>query len=86
MILYINTAMGFSGGSVVRIHLPMEETWVPSLGQEDPGEGNSNALQDSCLGNPTDRGAWRDSPRGHKESVTTAQERERGQGRLIAAH
>ena len=23
-----------------------------------PGEGNSNALQYSCLGNPTDRGAW----------------------------
>ena len=22
------------------------------------GEGNSNPLQDSCLGNPTDRGAW----------------------------
>ena len=23
-----------------------------------PGEGNDNPLQDSCLGNPTDRGAW----------------------------
>ena len=23
-----------------------------------PGEGNSNSLQDSCLGNPMDRGAW----------------------------
>ena len=23
-----------------------------------PGGGNGNALQDSCLGNPTDRGAW----------------------------
>ena len=23
------------------------------------GEGNSNPLQDSCLGNPVDRGAWR---------------------------
>ena len=23
-----------------------------------PGEGNSNPLQDSCLGNPMDRGAW----------------------------
>ena len=27
--------------------------WVRS-----PGEGNSNSLQDSCLGNPMDRGAW----------------------------
>ena len=23
-----------------------------------PGEGNGNLLQYSCLGNPTDRGAW----------------------------
>ena len=23
-----------------------------------PGEGNSNPLQDSCLENPMDRGAW----------------------------
>ena len=23
-----------------------------------PGEGNGNPLQDSCLGNPMDRGAW----------------------------
>ena len=24
-----------------------------------PEEGNGNSLQDSCLGNPMDRGAWR---------------------------
>ena len=24
-----------------------------------PGEGNGNPLQYSCLGNPTDGGAWR---------------------------
>ena len=30
---------------------------VPVLGQS-PGEGNSNPLQYSCLGNPKDRGAW----------------------------
>ena len=30
---------GFPSGSVVqRIHLPMQETWVQSLGQEDPLE------------------------------------------------
>ena len=30
------------------------------LSQEgSPGEGNSNPLQYSCLGDPTDRGAWR---------------------------
>ena len=34
-------SLGFPGGSVVKIHLPMQETqgtWVPSLGQEDPLE------------------------------------------------
>ena len=37
----------------------MQETWVPSLGQEDsPGEGNDNPLQCSCLENPMDTGAW----------------------------
>ena len=34
----INENLGFPGGSVLRIHLPMQETqgtWVQSLGQED---------------------------------------------------
>ena len=26
--------------------------------ERSPGEGNSNALQYSCLGNPMHRGAW----------------------------
>ena len=30
---------------------------VPGLGRS-PEEGNDNLLQDSCLGNPTNRGAW----------------------------
>ena len=30
---------------------------IPGLGRS-PGEGNGNALQYSCLENPTDRGAW----------------------------
>ena len=37
----------------------MQETWVGSLGQEDPlEEGNGNLPQYSCLENPMDRGAW----------------------------
>ena len=38
----------------------MQEMWVriPGLGRS-PGEGNGNPLQDSCLGNPMDRGAWK---------------------------
>ena len=30
---------------------------IPELGIS-PGEGNGNALQDSSLGNPIDRGVW----------------------------
>ena len=32
-----------------------------------PGEGNGNALQYSCLGNPMDRGAWRATVHGVSE-------------------
>ena len=31
---------------------------IPGLGRS-PGEGNGNPLQDSCLENPMDRGAWK---------------------------
>ena len=38
----------------------MQETWVQSLGWENPpGGGNGNPLQYSCLGNLMDREAWR---------------------------
>ena len=30
---------------------------IPGMGRS-PGEGNGNLLQDSCPGNPMDRGAW----------------------------
>ena len=30
---------------------------IPGSGRS-PGEGNDNPLQDSCLENPMDRGAW----------------------------
>ena len=32
----------------------------PGLGRS-PGEGHGNPLQDSCLANPMDRGAWQAS-------------------------
>ena len=35
-----------------------------------PGEGNSNPLQYSCLGNPMDRGAWQATVWGFKELDT----------------
>ena len=46
---------------------------IPVLGRS-PGDGNDNPFQDSCLGNPMDRGAWQDTV--HvvaKESGTTEQ-------------
>ena len=44
---------------------------IPGSGRP-PGEGNGNPLQYSCLGNPMDRGAWRDTVHGAtKESDTT---------------
>ena len=30
---------------------------IPGL-ERSPGEENGNPLQDSCLGNPIDRGTW----------------------------
>ena len=60
----------------VKKNLPtMQETWVPSLGQEDPLEKGMAGypLQYSCLGNPMDRGAWRVTVHGFAESDTTEQ-------------
>ena len=53
----------------------MQQTWVLSLGWEDPLEkGNGNLLQYSCLENPMDRGPWRGySPWDLKESDMTEQ-------------
>ena len=39
------------------------------LGQY-PGEGNGNPLQDSCLGNSMDRGAWQATVHGDAKSRT----------------
>ena len=36
-----------------------------------PGGGHGNPLQYSFLENPMDRGTWRASPQGHKESDMT---------------
>ena len=49
----------FPGGSVVK-NPPAnarDTGFVPGSGRS-PGEGNSNPLQYSHLGNPMDRGAW----------------------------
>ena len=45
---------------------------IPGLGK-CPREGNGNPLQDSCLGNPLDRGSWWAIVHGVTESDTTEQ-------------
>ena len=48
-----------------------QETWVPSLGQEDSrGETNGKPLQCSCLENTIVRGAWRATVHGVEKSRT----------------
>ena len=47
----------------------MQETWVRSLGQEDPLE-KGNPLQYSCLENSMDRGAWWATVHGFTKSQT----------------
>ena len=62
----MNDLRGFPGGSVVK-NLPANDTGdtglIPGSGRV-PEEGNGNSLQYSCLENPTDRGAWRDTIQG----------------------
>ena len=42
---------------------------IPGLGRS-PGEGHGNPLQESCLENTTDRGAWRATVRKVAKSQT----------------
>ena len=50
----------------------VQETGVRSLGGEDPLE-NGTSLQDSCLENPMDRGAWWTTICGVSKSQTLAE-------------
>ena len=63
--------IGFPGGWVVRIRLPVQETQVWSLGQEDPLE-REMATHFSILAwrIPMDRGAWRATVPGVTKSWT----------------
>ena len=52
-----------------------EERLIPGL-ERSPGEGYGNLLQNSCLENPMDRGAWRATAHGVTElNMTEATER-----------
>ena len=65
--------MDFPGGSMVKNPSANAEdaSSVPGSGRFS-GEGNSNPVQYSCLGNPKDRGAWQAMVHGFaKESDLT---------------
>ena len=54
-----NEEVGFPGGTVVK-NPPTyagDVDLIPGLGR-NPGEGNGNPVQYSCLGSPMDTGAW----------------------------
>ena len=70
LILFYKSVQGFQGGTVVKNPPAKQETWVQSLGWEDPApeQGNGNPLQYSSLGNPMDRGAWWATVHGVAES------------------
>ena len=61
--------MGFPGGSDSKESAcsPGDPGLIPGSGRS-PGEDNGNPLQNSYLGNPMDREAWRASVHGVAES------------------
>ena len=62
----LGSPLGASGNAV-----PMQETWVQSLGQgRSPEEGNGNPLQYCCLENSMDRGHWQVTVHGAAKSQT----------------
>ena len=74
MMNYINK--GFPGGTMAK-NPPASEGKARNMGSSpgwgiSPGVGNGNLLQNSCLGNPMNRGAWQTTVlESRKESDTT---------------
>ena len=55
---YLYHQQGFLVSQMInRLPAASDSGSIPGLGRS-PGEGNGNSLQNSCLGNPMDRGAW----------------------------
>ena len=64
--------MDFPGGTVVK-NLPANAGDVGSIlgSGRSPRVGNGSPLQNSCLENPMDRGAWQDTVHGVTQSGIT---------------
>ena len=59
LLLYLVKDFYIPIAQVVKNLPAVQETWIRSLGQEDPLEkGNGNSLQYSCLENSMAQGAW----------------------------
>ena len=68
---YVFVILGLPGGSVKNPPINAgDASSIPGAGRS-PREGKGNPLQYSCLGNPTDRGAWPATVHGVTESDTT---------------
>ena len=65
-MVIVNTGGSDGKASVYNVGDPGS---IPGLGRS-PGEGNGNPLQDYCLENPMDRGAWRATVHGVAKSRT----------------
>ena len=69
----VSSGKDLPGGAVVK-NPPVntgDRSLIPGLGRA-PGGGNGNPLQDSCLGNPMEKGAWQAAVQEvAKESDTT---------------
>ena len=63
-------SMGFPGGSEVKTSAWNAGDLGLIPGSKDPGEGNGNPLQFSCLENPMEGGAWQATVHGVAKSQT----------------
>ena len=83
LTIYKGALVGFLDGSDGRESACStgDLSLIPGLGRSrrssqeipNPGEGNGNSLQYSCLENPMDRGAWQVTVHGVAELDTTEQ-------------
>ena len=74
ILCLVETILGFQVVLVVK-NPPAEARDIRDAGRipgsgRSPGGGHGNPLQYSCLGNPMDRGAWRDSVHRVTKSAT----------------
>ena len=73
-LVFLRAPLGFPGGSVVKnlpVNVGATGDMSSNLGSgRSPGERNGNTLQDFCLGNPMDRGAWQATVCGVAKSWT----------------